>query len=378
MKKSNKKITYQVGKIISAIIVGILIYRAISIPSMTVPYTYFITPYALDNDAIKNSDLLIIGDRMGVRFNSYLKLLNEKSSINLKKPLSIYNLSAEHEGLHRTLAKIKSLDRLPPLTIYMGASEEFYERKFYIDEYNSISWNLRLYKNDYLSTLLLLYPVLAKLFYFQTSYISLSSQEIVQNQTPYPAALQQKIFEVGHLFFEHELEELAELVKQKKSKLVIVTPPINLEMAPKKNCSNSTNSYIAKQHNDASLAIEENRIKDALAILSQTSKLCFANATQFYLDGLAKLKMGEKATARPLLARASAFDCDSSRSSYVFNLIEKKVAQRRGLLMADFHEIVQKQLGFNTLFSDEIYPQTVFYYELAESLSKLIRYELNL
>ena len=52
-----------------------------------------------------------------IPFIDYFQNLFKES---LKNPPLIYNWSEQSEGLHRTLFKLKSLEKIPPIVIYFA------------------------------------------------------------------------------------------------------------------------------------------------------------------------------------------------------------------------------------------------------------------
>ena len=66
---------------------------------------------------------------MGSALQRFLPEMIERLSKDLNEPIKIYNWSKPNEGLHRTISKLKSLKKLPPMVIFHGASQEFFEKK---------------------------------------------------------------------------------------------------------------------------------------------------------------------------------------------------------------------------------------------------------
>ena len=113
-------------------------------PPSFVPYSYRFKSFepAGKKEAVL-SDILILGDRMGQRLSFYIPALKKKRDWN------IYNWSETGEGLHRTLNKVRHLSAFPPVVIYHGSVDEFYEKKFHPTlHYQKIRHNLITYQKN--------------------------------------------------------------------------------------------------------------------------------------------------------------------------------------------------------------------------------------
>ena len=161
-----------------------------------------------------------------------------KISSNLSKQIKIISLAQKGEGLHRTLMKIKSLKRLPLVTIYLGGSEEAYEQRFKSRDIKTISKNFSLYEDDRIKTLLMVFPALARFIYTPVSYKRLI-QDIIPDANEYSDYFIQKRNMIQFKLYKQELNELFSYIKEHGSYLYALTQPINYSASPKKSCSNS-------------------------------------------------------------------------------------------------------------------------------------------
>jgi hypothetical protein len=115
LRKTLIKTALFLGVIIA--ILGGLLYRK-HVYIIPFPYEVAETPTKIYRDSLKQAQeaqVLIVGDRMGVALNSYIPMIKSELEKELKTAPAIYNWSRPHEGLHRTLNKIKSLKKVPPI-----------------------------------------------------------------------------------------------------------------------------------------------------------------------------------------------------------------------------------------------------------------------
>ena len=103
--------------------------------------------YTLEAQKAEKSSILIVGDRLGVKLASFMDTLVEETKENLGEPLRVYNWARKGEGLHRTLAKMKFLKRLPDVIVYHGGSEEFFEQRARTTSYRAILNNYKAHQD---------------------------------------------------------------------------------------------------------------------------------------------------------------------------------------------------------------------------------------
>ena len=361
------------------VILGFFVVQRMStMPKMIIPFPYVVSPYNLNNDSISNAQILIVGDRFGVKLNTYLKYLNKLITETINTRLSFYNLSKNHEGIHRSIAKIKSLKKIPPLVIYHGGSEEFYEKKFLIRDYDKILSNIKKYENDLFLSTLMLFPILSKFTYTPNTFIQLPSNKIIKHSFKYPDNFQLLRFELVYKLYELELEQFISEVKNRGSNLIFIIPPINLNSPPKKICKQSTTYQIQQEQNKVESLIKEKRYKEALIKIEKLKDPNRPNARTIYLNGQIFYEQGYFSQAKVLFEKATAYDCNDERHNYIFNVILKKIATKHNIPHINFHEIVNDFLGHNTLFVDKFFPQTIYYYKLIEKLNSKIQAQFKL
>jgi hypothetical protein len=74
----------------------------------------------------------------------------------------------------------------------------------------------------------------------------------------------------------------------------------------------------------------------------------------------------------------TALDCQAWRMNSIFNQILRKAAQENDIILYDFDMYMKDQWGKNTLFIDDIYPQDLYYQNMAKTISQMLKKLLNL
>ncbi|MCP4914748.1 MAG: hypothetical protein GY909_16645 [Oligoflexia bacterium] len=345
---------------------------------LPLPY-YFAKSYKQDIASTKaaEADILLVGDRMAKSFNRGLNQMIPRLSENLKEPLKVYDWSTDGEGIHRTLAKIKSLDTLPTLIIYLGGTQEFYEKTFNPKDVKRILHNFNVYNDDKKASLIMAFPILSRFLYAGVDYQKLGEKP-VKRKEKIEAAVTQNIMEGTYKLFEYQWMDLLNHIKSKDGKMVVITPPINLEVVPRSVCENSQTQNILIEQNRISKLIKEKRYKDAFKPASELSKIAVGNSLSFYLLGKVHLGTGDFLKARQAFYKANIFDCTLWRGNIIFNKILVEEAETRGFEIIDFNLMINRNIGKNVLFSDKIYPQELFWEMLNEEVETKIRSLLKL
>lgn len=341
-------------------------------------------PYSFNTNAEKNlkleiaeaqeAKILIVGDRMGEALSKYTPELVQELSKNFKTPPKIYNWSKPHEGLHRTLFKLKAMKDLPSIVIYHGASSELFEKTFEVKDKEAIFKNFSLFDDEKIISLIITFPWLSKIIYSKMHYIELGPEKEYQSKLSGTLKLFEK--EVSFKLFEYELHELIDLVKEKKSNLVLITTPLNLEVGPHEVCSHATSNEVIELQQELDNLLKEGNYKLAYPKARELALETFSNAQSFYLLGKASMGLGNLPMARDAYQKASVFDCAHWRGNAVYNSIMKAQAKRRQVTLVDFDQIMSSALSKEGLFMDDIYPQNFFYQtmfsELKESVKKIL------
>jgi hypothetical protein len=366
LRKTLIKTALFLGVIIA--ILGGLLYRK-HVYIIPFPYEVAETPTKIYRDSLKQAQeaqVLIVGDRMGVALNSYIPMIKSELEKELKTAPAIYNWSRPHEGLHRTLNKIKSLKKVPPIVIYHGSSEEWYETKFNPKDSKKILSNFQSYENEKIISLIITFPDLSRWFYknVDIQYLNnLPLKPTQKNESNF------KIREVEYKLFDHELKELIEYLKQKKSNLIILSDPINLFLPPKLTCPETITTSLIEIQQDIEDMMKNGNYKMAYTKSLELSKESVANARTFYLLGTAASKNADLKTARESLVKSNVYDCQNYRGNFIFNAIMQKNAQKSELQFIDFASLTANaELSNGEVFLDEIYPQNKYYQLIMEDL----------
>lgn len=366
--------------LVLALAVFVVVTKFRTTHQMVAPYPYVMGPYNLDtatSEKISKSSVLIIGDRMAGKLANFREKLSQLTSKNLREPLEVFDWSKKREGLHRTINKLKTLKRIPPIVIYHGASEEFFEKKFYVADKVNIYKNFEKYHDDFLLSLILTFPPISRFIYHRVHYIDLDKR-IIRDNLPYSDINKQIQMEIGYKIFEYELTELIDLAKERKFTLVLLTTPINLDIPPKNVCDNTTNDQLISFQNDLEKKINAGVLVSAYNDLKKLQKKTIGNARTLYLLGKAAFNSGKAKDGKRYLELATAYDCDTWRTNAVFNSIIRNYANKNKLFLIDFDYMVNVGYGKNTLFFDEVLPQNIFYDQVIIELARTVKEVLQL
>ncbi len=331
------------------------------------PYPYKMQDFKLaDSGAAEGADILIIGDRMGKALDKQMETL--KNSTQMK----IYNWSTPHEGLHRSIHKLNSLNKFPSIIIYHGASEELFERKFSVSDKRSLEKNFQVFYNEKFISLIITFPWVSKLLYQKMNYFDLYPT-IKENKQNFSPEEKLSIKQMSFMLFEQEIKDLIELVRLKKSKLIFITTPLNHNIPPRETCAHASTQGTIEMQTDINHRINLGQFKEAFSLVKQLSEVTKSNAQSFYLMGLAARGIGDLKLARNAFSKASAFDCANWRGNAVYNTIMINEANKRQIPVIDF----DLQVNFNdnpeATFFDDLYPQNIFYQSLAKDLDETIK-----
>ncbi|MCY4524811.1 MAG: hypothetical protein OXB84_08735 [Halobacteriovoraceae bacterium] len=341
------------------------------------PYPYELKDiYYEDLKQAGDADILIIGDRMGEKLTDYVLPVIEKTAGKFKEKLKLHNWSRSREGMHRTLNKLKSLKRWPVLIIYHGASEEFYEKRASIQYHQKILKNLEYLENDLLYSLVATIPIISRLIYHSTQKINLE-KFILPNEKNYTSVEKQIQMEIIYKLYQHELNQLIKLVFDNKSRLVLLTTPLNLTLPPGKVCRNSITKSVTGEQKKITAYLEEQAYQKAYALSQALIKKSIGNARSFYLASRAANNLGKHKQARDYGNMATAFDCKTWRSNAVFNAIIQKAALGQQIPLLDFNYLVNRRIKERS-FTDNLFPAEDYYLQLAKDIEAVSLQQLKL
>jgi tetratricopeptide (TPR) repeat protein len=361
------------------IAVGLFYFNFEAKRTLITPFPYSFTPkaaleFAGELALAESSKILIVGDHMGANLEPFIPELKDSLALKFKDPPIIYNWSRAHEGLYRTLFKLSKLKKFPPIIVYHGASSEMYEKTFSVNDKNAILGNFTSYDDEKIISLIITFPWLSKIFYKRMHYYDLDEKKEYKNHLTDQRKLDEK--EISFKLFDYQIKSLIELVKEKKSHLIMITTPLNLEIHPHETCSHSTNQTVINSQKEIEIMMKTGDLKSAFSLAFALSNDTYSNARTFYLLGKVNLGLGDLAEARSAFQKATVFDCDHWRGNAVYNAIMKSEAKAHQVMLIDFDQYMASQLSHEALFNDDFFPQNVFYQtmmsELLENLKKLL------
>jgi hypothetical protein len=335
-------------------------------------------PYSFEKNApsVKlDAPILIAGDRMGHYLGKFSIVLAETISTNLDRPIKIQTLAKPGQALHRTLHELKGLTQWPQILIYQGASEEFSETKFSLEEIKKIRTNFDRYHDDRIETFLILYPWLSRLIYEPMKRVVLPERPLLHEmeESEYLRRLETEL-----LLYEQQLIQLVNLSKDRNTLLILTTTPINLDEPPRKVCEFTSTTDIEADIQELRDLLKANNPKEAYTKSSKLILLHSGNAELLYIHGQIAKRIGERNEAVKTLLSASAYDCSPWRVTEVHNSIIRKVAQEHQVLLFDFARLIENDFGPDPTFFDEIHPQNLYYDKGMEQLGLVIKSILKL
>lgn len=348
---------------------GYFSYLYLERPTAIIPYPYQLK---LSRPVLSSTpNVVILGDRMAQRLERYIPTLTENTSKNLQRPLNILSLAGEHEGLHRSLAKLKMINPAPGLVIYHGATEEYFEKRFVIQDRDTIFHNFKTYKDERYLSLLMTFPILSKFIYRGTNIYHLGDK-IKANTTEYPAPQKLVQMEIEQKLYEQELNELVVYCRERGIPLMMITTPLNLQVGPKKVCPNAISATLLNEQEDIQLLLNDGDAKSAYAKAKTLLEAAPGNALSYHLLGQVLAKLGRFKEARVYLENSTAFDCETWRGNVLFNNMQRRLAEKNELPLIDFDDLVNQNYGKNILFLDELFPQELYYEQLMEIIQRSI------
>lgn len=359
--------------VISLLILGFA--RFISNEESSFPYPYIVKGQEIANiQKAESADILILGDSAGVSLDKYFGKFIKETSKNLKAPLKVFNWSEENEPLAITLHKVKSLKKLPMLSLYHGGISELSHKRFHPQDIPKIYKNLKLMENDTIHTLLITFPFLSKLAYTPVEYVNITHNSlghIPQNKKNYTSEQIQHILKLHYTLYEKEAKDLFTYYKLQDANIWVIPAALNIETPPINVCSNTESQEAFDLRAKIDRFIKNKAYKDARISSLKLVENYKSNSLNYYQ--LAKILMsnGMYTQARSAYYHARMFDCGLIKSTPIHLKILMEEAEKRNFEVIDFNRMVLDHLGRNKLFFDESIPQEVFYNTLIEKLNIL-------
>jgi len=346
-------------------------------PIKITPYPFHISEnYGHQRKIVERASILILGDRMGKALNAYIPSMVKDLSINLAEVIKIFNWSQENEGIHRTLARLKSLKNFPEIIIYHGASEEFFEQTFHLKDKSIIFENFKKHGDDGILSLIMAFPFLSKFIYKPVDYLNLENVKKTEERPKGTHKLIQ--MEMIYKLYQYQLEEMINLIKENNSTLILLTTPINLSVPPNKVCKGSSNALLRLELEKIEKELKNGLHELSFQKLEFLKKKVFGNARVLYLSGISSQKLGYFKTAEKILQQSAVFDCGTWRGNKVFNNLIRQSSNKHDLFLIDFDKMVNSNLGKDNLFIGKYFPQTVFYKKVIEAINQIIVQTLEL
>ncbi len=350
-------------------VVGYGVYVLVNIPVQKIPYSFLLPKTYVTS---KDSQILIVGDRMAKRFSLFEKSINKTLSAKLKTPVKINTISGDGETIYRTLNKLKNLKTLPKVLIYIGGGQEDYEYLFKTKDIPIILENFSQIENEKIQTLLMFFP-------FASKFLFKPIENIILNPLPtydsnkYDDSTFQARSEVHYKFYEYKLLELIEFARNNDILLIAITNPINYLLPPKKICELTSGESIDKDLSSIISLTKKGDYKEASKKMFFLKELASNNALVNYTNAIILKQQGNFSEAKKYFHLANAFDCYKSRPSTIYNTIIKNKAKENQIHIYDFDGYLEDKSMDSISFIDEIYPQPIYFEELAEAIGEKIR-----
>lgn len=356
-------------------------------PTQINPYPYKFMPLEANDKIIdkakqaSSAQVLIIGDHLALPLTGAIPDMVLETSKKVKGDLQYFNWAARGEGIHRSLYKIKQLTEVPEIVVYFGGSEEFFEKTFNSQNIQQIMYNFKLRENDFIASLLILWDYPSRLIYRPVKYqlLPVTAPEI---SPPFPLVGDlnyQRIVELKFKLFKYMFEEMMDIIILAGKTPVIVIPPINYEVAPKKICEKSTNERLdAKIFKLAKIIQADPYNKEAYQKLLNLKKQGPFHAQISYLLAIIEIKNKKFIQALKYYQDAHIYDCQFWRGHVVFNAIMKNYALKNKITTIDLDQRLIHKLGRDTLFLDDVYPHNITYEFLSSELIGIIKTVLQL
>lgn len=340
-----------------------------------------LVPYPYQIKTITNQEelapIVIIGDRIGKRLATFKKELSNKITENMVKKIKILDLTGDKEGLHRSLHKLKSLNQVPLVTIYLGNYDQAVEDKFLLNQINTIKLNFDIYKNEYFKSLMMVFPLTSQILYSPLKKLKLGP--VVSDRLEIEDDFYfQKIMEIEYLLYETQVDELLSYIKKRNGFIIPITTPIKLTSPPKKSCYGSLDKTSQDQINNLKKLIKNKNFKDAYTVSKELALIHSMNANILHTHAIISKKINKYDEAISFFEKAAIYDCKNINGNPIFNKILKKVAKNHKIKTLDFAKLIDDASKSNVTFLDDVYVQDIYFEKLVNILALQIKQLLKL
>jgi tetratricopeptide (TPR) repeat protein len=368
---------------ILGLLVIIVVYKWQGTPEQEAPLPYLFK--SLDDqqvDRAGKSHVLLLGDRLAGNLSQYLDGAVIKASESLSSPLIFHDWSGKRDSLARSLRKLTQIQSqtsppYPDIIIYHGSSFEFWEKRFHLKNKKILLQNFKTYNDDIFFSLILTFPGLSKLLYKNPKYVPMA-ETVEVDLDKYTAQQNQLRMEILFQLYEIELDQMYRMSKKMNSQLVFITSPLNLLVAPREVCLNSTNAALDKRLLKIATSLDEGKYKENINKLKELKEKVPGNAMILYLLGRANYLLGKTTLAKQQMKMSIALDCYHNRASPIFNSIIERVAKKHAIPLINFDDYLNQYLGKNELFLDRNFPQHFFYQQLAKQVEGFLKKSLKI
>lgn len=348
-------------------------------PIRILPVTYQVEPkISVSKEMIETATILITGDRHAKKLGKFRKKMKSLIVPENIRNFKIIDISEENEGIHRTFRKLKQLKKLPKIVIYMGGTQELYEKKFRLSDRRAIYNNFGVYTNTFKISVILIFPFLSKILYQPTKFYILPPEPI-QDERKYTGLQSQVRNELSFKFFQLEFQEMVKFINERGSSLIVITPPIKTDTQPHEICDNAKTEAIELFQNKMQNMIELNKYIEAIPKLKELAKNTVANSRSYHLLGKALYKAGRLKDAKDAFLKSHSFDCNPINGHIAYNAIIRGVyKQSQNFKLYDFDQRMSNLFGQDAVFYSDLYPQEIYYIQIIEEISKYSKNILNL